>query len=107
MNDLELECILENPDNNFTRATIIIDADHEELISFVEKLLDESGITYKVQWKSKYDEFVIYDYEPFCTEGYYLRFNIERTLLYKLNWVLYNANKYIKVVNGLNKLLEV
>jgi hypothetical protein len=107
MNELELECIIEAIDNNFTRAVIIIDTDHEELISNVEKLLDESDITYKMEWKSKYNEYVLYDYEPFCTEGYYLRFNIERTLLYKINWVLYNANKYIKAVNSLNKLLEV
>lgn len=107
MNELELECILENTDSNFTRAIIIIDTDHEELISNVEKLLDESGITYKVQWKSKFVNDVVHDYEPFCTSGYNLAFNIERTLLYKLNWVLYNANKYIKAVNSLNKLLEV
>lgn len=107
MNELELECIIEAIDNNFTRAVIVIDTDHEQLISNVEKLLDESGITYKMEWKSKYNEYILYDYEPFCSEGYYLRFNIERTLLYKLNWVLYNANKYIKAVNSLNKLLEV
>ncbi len=107
-NELELECIFESTDeNNFVRAVIIIDTDHEELISNVEKLLDESGITYKLKWKSKYNEYVLYDYEPFCTEGYYLKFNIGRTPLYKINWVLYNANKYIKAVNSLNKLLEV
>lgn len=107
MNELELECILETIDNNFTRATIIIDTDHEELITNVEKLLDESDIPYKVQWKSKYNSHVVYDYEPYYTASYNLVFNLERTLLYKLNWVLYNANKYIKAVNSLNKLLEV
>lgn len=107
MNELELECIIEAIDNNFTRAVIIIDTDHEELISNVEKLLHESGITYKMKWESKYAKEVVYDYEPFCVSGYNLTFNIERTLLYKINWVLYNANKYIKAVNSLNKLLEV
>lgn len=107
MNDLELECILENPDNNFTRAVIMIGTEHKELISNVEKLLNEIDVAHRIDWKSKYNDYVIYDYEPFCSEGFYLRFNIERTFLYKLNWVLYNANKYIKVVNSLNKLLEV
>lgn len=107
MNELELECIIEDIDNNFTRAVIIIDTEHKELISNVEKLLDESDIVCRVDWKSKYNDYVMYDYEPFCIEGFNLRFNIERTLLYKLNWVLYNTNKYIKAINSLNKLLEV
>lgn len=107
MNKLELECLFDYIDSNFTKAAIIIDTEHEELISNVGKLLDESGISYKLEWKSKYNEYVLYDYEPFCTEGFNLKFNIEKALLYKLNWVLYNTNKYIKAVNSLNKLLEV
>lgn len=105
--ELELECIFEDIDSNFTRAIIIIDTDHEELISNIAKLLDESNITYKNEWKSKYNDFVVYDYEPFCIEGFNRKFILERTLTYKINWVLYNANKYIKAVNKLNKLLEV
>lgn len=107
MNELELECIFESTDNNFAKVIIMIDTDHEELISNVEKLLDESDISYKIQWKSKFVNDVVYDYKPFCVGGYNFVFNIERTLLYKINWVLYNANKYIKAVNSLNKLLEV
>ena len=107
MNELELECIFDEIDNNFTRAVIIIDTEHEELISNVEKLLDESNIIYKIQWQSRVCDDIIYDFEPFYTEGYNIKFNIERTLLYKLNWVLYNTNKYIKAINSLNKLLEV
>jgi len=105
--ELELECIFEAIDSNFTRATIIIDTAHEELISNVIRLLDESNITYSNEWQSKYNVRIVHDYEPFCTDGYNRKLILERTLTYKINWVLYNANRYIKAVNNLNKLLEV
>lgn len=105
--ELELECIFEAIDSNFTRAVIIIDTAHEELISNIIRLLDESNITYSNKWQSKYNDYVIYDYEPFCIDGFNRKLILERTLTYKINWVLYNANRYIKAVNNLNKLLEV
>ena len=36
----------------------------------VERILNESGLNYNTLWQSKYNDYVHYDYEPFCSEGF-------------------------------------
>lgn len=46
---------------------IAVEAPKKELI---EKVLNESGLNYNTMWQSKYNSYVVYDYEPFCSDGF-------------------------------------
>lgn len=68
------------------------------------------------EWKSKYNSYVIYDYEPFCVEGFlkrrYLKFKSEQHIkffLFLLNkhldnikqaQISYNTNDANKEINS-------
>ena len=43
----------------------------------IETMVEESTCSIKEKaWQSKYNSYVVYDYEPFCTEGFILNFKI-------------------------------
>lgn len=43
----------------------------------IEEIIEESTCTIKEKaWQSKYNSYVIYDYEPFCSEGFILNLEI-------------------------------
>jgi len=61
----------------------------------------------KKEWRSKYNNYVVYDYEPFCSEG----FEITMTLSAKdprfLSFVKYLYDKKMSVINYLNDCIEI
>lgn len=46
---------------------IAVERNKKELI---ERVLNESRLNYNTLWQSKYNSYVRYDYEPFCSEGF-------------------------------------
>ena len=80
-----LEYTLEYHNNN---AELTYEATNVEPF---ETILDtfeyvDSDIT---EWKSKYNDYVVYDYEPFCAEGFlkrrYLKFKSEQHIKFFLH----------------------
>lgn len=53
----------------------------------------------KQKWKSKYNNFVVYDYEPFCTEGFKYSVDIKCGSKAYTKWLMYDIeqtlNRYI------------
>jgi hypothetical protein len=45
--------------------------DNSRTFAIVKEIIEENTcrIT-KQEWRSKYSEFVVYDYEPFCSDGF-------------------------------------
>ncbi len=41
-----------------------------KLQEMVKRILENEACTIKEKWKSKYNPYIIYDHEPFCSEGF-------------------------------------
>ncbi|MFW6246955.1 MAG: hypothetical protein ACOC22_02135 [bacterium] len=55
-------------------------------LNFIQPLLDELG--YKnIEWINKYNSYIVYDYEPFCSDGFKIRYILKDD-------VDYNKQKY-------------
>lgn len=67
-----------------------------------ELLQDLSEKCIRRQWKSKYNNYVSYDYAPFCIDG----FDIEYTLDFRISANLKGYFKYL-IEKSLNKISEL
>lgn len=57
---------------------IDIDCKYKEMIERIISELNDSRIKIaRTQWQSKYNNYIIYDYEPFCNEGFKLAIDID------------------------------
>lgn len=74
--------------------------------NFVEDILIENKIEYKKEWRSKCNSYVLYDYEPFCTEGFMpeLTFAI---LNRNDEFIYYLIKKRLNNIKQLEKCLEL
>ena len=74
----------------------------------VEKLLNEfTAMEVFKRWRSKYNSYVVYDYEPFCTEGFDVIYEIKTENISKLRFIeriLTNSFKRVKQLEDLYKL---
>ena len=43
----------------------------QNMLAWLEDIIEENNSRIeRKEWKSKYNSYVVYDYEPFCTEGF-------------------------------------
>lgn len=64
---------------------MLIDCKDINLINYIENELDKLNIKYNKQWQSEYIEDFILDYEPFCTDGFCIRYNCNFKELHYIN----------------------
>ena len=57
-------------------------------------------------WKSKYNDYVVYDYEPFCTEGFYKVLNCYFKSYNETKYAEYEVAKYLKKLSQLEKIYK-
>lgn len=60
----------------------------------LQNWLEELALEYhcridKKEWKSKYNNYVIYDYEPFCSDGFEINMTLSSRTCEFLNFVRY------------------
>ncbi len=55
----------------------------------------------KKEWKSKYNHYVIYDYEPFCSEGFEIIVTMSSKCPNFLNFVRYLYELKMQTINYL------
>lgn len=70
-----MEYILQDIDE----VTYELTTDDKRVSRVLNNLIDELNITVKETWVSKYNKYVVYEYQPFCNEG----FNKVSTLFFK------------------------
>ncbi|MDD3593967.1 MAG: hypothetical protein PHX18_05005 [Candidatus Gastranaerophilales bacterium] len=61
----------------------------------------------KKEWKSKYNSYVIYDYEPFCSDGFEINIVLSSNSLNNVGFVKYLYTKKLKTINFFNKCMDV
>lgn len=85
------------PDYDYTirslGTTVVIECGSWILANVLENILDEFNVDYKKYWQSKYNSFIVYDYEPFCVEGFNVGFRINCNSLNAAGYIKYIAEK--------------
>ena len=61
----------------------------------------------KKEWKSKYNNYVIYDYEPFCSDGFEINITLSSYQGEFLNFVRYLYDNKIQTINYLKNCLAL
>ena len=56
----------------------------------------------KKEWKSKYNSYVIYDYEPFCSDGFEINLVISSLSRAHLDFLKYLYDNKINTIDYLN-----
>ena len=81
-------------------TVLSIDAENKDNIRAIERIENELGLDIiKVEWKSKYNIYVVHDYEPYCVIGYtHLRYY---PISNKTEFLKYLINKHLSNLNVL------
>ncbi len=67
---------------------MLIDCRDINLINYIEDKLNSLNIKYQKQWRSKYKSYVVYDYEPFCTDGFEIMYVCSFKELHYVNKII-------------------
>lgn len=99
--------LLKELDDNNKLVGIGFRVPNKEYQLTIENFLIQEGIPITERaWRSRYNSYVVYDYEPFCADG----FNRESWIApdhLNFEFVLSLIEKHISKVDRLNALLEI
>jgi len=81
---------------------------NKEILPWLEDIIEEnnSKIEQK-EWKSKYNSYVVYDYEPFCSEGFQINIIISSNVPQYLNFIKYLYDEKINTIEYLNSCITI
>ncbi len=80
----------------------------KEILPWLENLAYECRCKVdKKEWKSKYNNYVIYDYEPFCSDGFEINVTLASRQLEYLNFVRYLYDCKIQTIGYLKGCLTL
>jgi len=81
---------------------------NKEIISWLEDIIEENNSRIKrKEWKSKYNSYVTYDYEPFCSDGFEINLLVSSYNYSYLNFIKYLYDEKINTIEYLNNCVEV
>ena len=76
----------------------------KDIVEWLEDIAEENNCRIeKKEWKSKYNSYVIYDYEPFCSDGFEINLTISShdvNYLYFLKFLYDNKLDTIEYLNN-------
>ena len=80
----------------------------KELLPWLENLAWECRCKIeKKEWKSKYNKYVIYDYEPFCSDGFEINLTLSSRQSEYLNFVRYLYENKLQKIGYLKACLNL
>ena len=80
----------------------------QNLLSWLEDVIDENKSRIeRREWKSKYNSYVVYDYEPFCTEGFEINLVISSRESSFLNFIKYLYDEKVNTIEYLNNCITI
>ncbi len=81
---------------------------NKEILSWLEDIIEENNSRIeRKEWKSKYNSYVVYDYEPFCTDGFEINLVITSHDAAYLNFIKYLYEEKISTIEYLNNCISV
>ncbi len=80
---------------------------NQELLPWLEDIIDENnGQVERKEWKSKYNSYVVYDYEPFCSDGFDISITISSHDANYLYFLKFLYNNKLDTIEYLNNCIE-
>ena len=78
----------------------------KDIIGWLEKTAVENNCRIeKKEWRSKYNSYVVYDYEPFCSDGFEITLVLSATSRNHLQFIEYLYGRKIKTIEHLRNCL--
>ena len=76
---------------------------NKELLPWLEDLVFENNCKIeRKEWKSKYNSYVIYDYEPFCSDGFEINLVVSSLSRAHLDFLKYLYENKLETIEYLN-----
>ncbi len=76
---------------------------NRNIVDWLENIAEENNCRVeRKEWKSKYNSYVVYDYEPFCSEGFEINILFSAIDISYLNFVKYLYNEKLSTIEYLN-----
>lgn len=74
-----------------------------EVVPWLENIIDENrSRVERKEWKSKYNSYVVYDYEPFCADGFEINLLVSSHDYSYLNFIKYLYDEKLNSIDYLN-----
>ena len=81
---------------------------NKDILDWLEDVIEENNSRIeRKEWKSKYNSYVVYDYEPFCTDGFEINLVITSHNAAYLNFIKYLYDEKISTIEYLNSCIGV
>jgi hypothetical protein len=78
----------------------------KDIMPWLEKVAVENNCRIeKKEWRSKYNSYVVYDYEPFCSDGFEISLTISSTSRNYIKFIQYLYEHKIKTLEYLKSCL--
>ncbi|OGI01953.1 MAG: hypothetical protein A2Y25_03005 [Candidatus Melainabacteria bacterium GWF2_37_15] len=78
----------------------------KDILHWLEKIsLENNCRIEKKEWRSKYNSYVVYDYEPFCSDGFEISLTISSTTRNYLKFIQYLYENKLKNIEYLENCL--
>lgn len=79
----------------------------KDLLGWLEETaLENNCQVEKKEWKSKYNSYVIYDYEPFCSDGFEINVTLSSHNVNYLNFLKFLYENKLNVIDYLNNCVN-
>ncbi len=79
----------------------------KDIIPWLEQTALENNCSIdKREWKSKYNSYVVYDYEPFCSDGFDISITISSHDANYLYFLKFLYNNKLDTIEYLNNCIE-
>ena len=80
----------------------------KDFVHVVEDVAEENNCKIeRKEWKSKYNSYVVYDYEPFCSEGFEINILLSSFDASYLNFIKYLYNEKLSTIEYLDNCIKI
>jgi len=80
----------------------------KNIVDWVEDIAEENNCRVeRKEWKSKYNSYVVYDYEPFCSEGFEINLILSSVDISYLNFIKYLYKEKMATVEYLDNCMKI
>ena len=81
---------------------------NRDIVSWLEDIAEENNCRIeRKEWKSKYNSYVVYDYEPFCSEGFEINLLLSSFDISYLNFIKYLYREKLNTIEYLNNCIKI
>lgn len=98
---------MKNTDYKNTKSHIEMKNINKGIVNWLEDIVEENNCRIdKKEWKSKYNSYVVYDYEPFCSDGFEINIQISSYIPAYLDFIKYLYDEKMNTLEFLQNCME-